>query len=231
MAAITGNATDDMLWAVLKGVSNHFGIDLCSEVSIGVDLTKAAIMMMDLGEIKSAERFLRLVQRHKQQEHPCFCNNILRQYVDEGARDMCGKSLRKLSALSVFQPTRLRIAAHSLLRGEPSMGRLKDVLRSLPMVRSIEMGDAPPIYMMMFLAGLPPTVKVVSAPSHIVEARPKLNVYHCLPNFDCSDMFSRLAQRQDVFMDVEFVVQIAKNVNKFLNGDQRKAVGLSGRFC
>lgn len=176
MAAITGNATDDMLWAVLKGVSNHFGMDLCSEVGIGVDLTKAAIMMMDLGEIKSAERFLRLVQRHKQQEHPCFCNNILRQYVDEGARDMCGKSLRKLSALSVFQPTRLRIAAHSLLRGEQSMGRLKDVLRSLPMVRSIEMGDAPPIYMMMFLAGLPPTVKVVSAPSHIVEARPKLNV-------------------------------------------------------
>jgi len=165
VAAITGSATDDMLSAVLEGISKHFGMDLCSEVGIGVDLRKAAIMMMDLGEIKSAERLLRLVQRHNQEQHPCFCDNILHQYVEQGALDMCGKSLQKLSTLSVFQPTHARIAAHTLFN-DKSLERLAGVLPSLPRVRFVEMVDAVDfsfIHAMIFLGrGLPPTVKVVS---------------------------------------------------------------------
>ena len=180
VAAITGNTTDDMLWALLKGISNHFAMDLCSEVGIGVHLTKAAIMMMDLGDIKSAERLLRLVQRRHQDKHLCFCNSILGQYVEEGARDLCGKSLRKLSALSVFQPARARIAAHSLLCLS-CMERLMDVLRNLQMVRFIEIVDASPICAMNSLAGLPKSVKVVSARSHLVGATGRTGLAACAP--------------------------------------------------
>lgn len=188
-----------MLWAVLKGILNHFGRDLCSIVGIGKEITNAAMMMMDLGDINSAQRFLRLVLRRSRDRHPCFCNNVLLQYVEEGAREMRGKSLRKLSARSVFQPTQALIA-HAV--SNDAMERLTNVLPSLPMVRFISMADAFPTQAMKFLAAFPPTVQVVSARSHLVGAtgrtapasfffcihpRPKVNA--CLTY---SNMFSRL---------------------------------------
>lgn len=164
LAAIRGNTTDDMLGAILRGILSHFGQDLCSQVGAGEHLKNAAMMMMNLGDIKLAARFLRLVQQHNQKYYLCFCNNIWSQYIVEGDRGMCGKSLVSLSRLSVFQPTHARIAAHTLWR------RLINVLPSFPTVRFIEMVDASPIRALTFLAGLPPTVKVVSARSHLVGA-------------------------------------------------------------
>lgn len=158
LAAIRGNTTDDMLGAILRGILSHFGQDLCSQVGAGEHLKNAAMMMMNLGDIKLAARFLRLVQQHNQKYYLCFCNNIWSQYIVEGDRGMCGKSLVSLSRLSVFQPTHARIAAHTLWR------RLINVLPSFPTVRFIEMVDASPIRALTFLAGLPPTVKVVSLP-------------------------------------------------------------------
>ena len=162
--AIHGNTTNDMLWAVVKGVSNYFGGDLCSEVDTHEDLKTAAMTLLDLGDIKLAERFFRLVQSNSKENHPCFCNEILRQYIEDGARDMCGRSLGKLAALSVFQPNHLLVAKLFRLN-QNSRERVMDVLPSLP-VSFIEMVDVFPIPAMKFLAGLPPSVQVVSAQSH-----------------------------------------------------------------
>ena len=118
---------------------------------------------MDLGNIKSALRFLRLVQLKKQKSHQCFCNNILDQYAKDGARDMCGKSLKKLSEQSAFLPTRMLIPAQNM-SSEHFLTRLTDVMPSLLTLRFIEMADAFPIHALKFLVGLPQTIKVVSAP-------------------------------------------------------------------
>ena len=82
---------------------------------------------------------------------------------------MCVKSMRKLAALSVFRPTRALVSQNELLDHKTRKG-LMDVLPSLPTVRFIKMVDADPISAMKFLAGVPPTVKVVSAWSHLVGA-------------------------------------------------------------
>jgi len=177
-----------MVWAVLKGILYHFqgSLDLCSKSDIAVELTKAAMMMMDLGDIKSAQRFLSVVQRQNRKKHACFCNIILRQYVED-VREMRGKSLKKLSDLSVFQPTKASIAAQNPPRQNhvtrlpgllPSfqtviatqnlyrLNILTDVLPSFPTVRFISFADASPTHAMKFLAALSPTVKAMSARSH-----------------------------------------------------------------
>ena len=163
VAAITGNTTDDMVWAVLRGILYHSrgSLDLCSKSNIVEELTNAAMMMMDLGDIKSAQRFLRVVQQHNPKKYACFCNIILLQYVED-FREMRGKSLKKLSDLLVFQPTQAVIAAGNFLSQNDVKG-LPDV-PIFPTVRFISMADALPTHAMKFLATLPPNVKVVSLP-------------------------------------------------------------------
>jgi len=157
VAAITGNTTDDMLWAVLTGILR------LNDGVVG-NFTNTAIMMMDLGDIKSARRLLSVVQQRDLPFHTRLCNDILDQYIEQGARDMCSKSLKKLSD-SVFQPTHTLIAAHTLLSlRKDSTKRLLDLLPSFPTMRFIEMFDASPIHAMRLLQSLPPTVKVVSLP-------------------------------------------------------------------
>lgn len=165
--------------ALLKGILEHFGGDLCSG-AIGKHLGKAALMMMELGDIYSSERFFKLVLRENQGKLPCFCNTILRVYIKDGAREICGKTLRKLAARSLFQPTDALITRNALMNQYSRERLMTDVLPSLPMVRFIETTEPFPNDAMEFLAGLPPNVKVVSARSHLVGATSSFLSLFCI---------------------------------------------------
>lgn len=120
LAAIVGNATDGMLQAMLGGIVDLFpDVFSCSESfylenrnthdsadNLQLHLVGRAGKMLDLGEINLTSRFLQAVRTHSGTGHECFCNAILNLYVWQGAQEVFGNSLCKLSG-SIFGPTRI----------------------------------------------------------------------------------------------------------------------------